>query len=599
MTMNYCGRCGSANGTSARFCRQCGAELGSQAAFSSPAAPLNVEFSAKPVMKEPQQENKPMPPESKSSLRPTPDHQPPEAIGEAAAGQETSDPVSISKSLRRVRASGPLIIEAAKKQQDQMNQIIAQAIEGFENKTEEPTAPPKPPAAPPFPTRPRAESPTTTTAPPVPRTTDSLAKTPAADPVKTSVTAQVTPSVQAARRTTHAMAAVTRPGSGSLMNSSSLPPNGPSSVLAQASGLNPQSGVGSKLRVAIISLALLGATGAYFVFRDRLLTQPRASESDRDLMRVEDQSAQLIKLGERDRDQGRLETALEYFQRAISLTPNNPTVHFLAAQTFLDSGQTEEALKAYKSLLRIAPEHLEARLKVAEIYRLRGNWNAAYQEYQRIIALDQNSGQAAAALEAIEAHQSGAPELPVANNTVRRPRAPARISPVMPPSAAAQAQISLLPQKLLTAPTIKPPEALSGNKPEDNPDPRAVADTRKKLGLRYFNVREYRAAINEFLAALRLTPDDKDIYYFLGSSYYGLGQHALAHDYYKRVDRGQYVQVAQSGAQRTEKAAREEFKRRMDMLKNDAQNEVKNSSEVNQDPGANNSAGKAILNSYK
>ncbi|MGH9854133.1 MAG: zinc-ribbon domain-containing protein, partial [Blastocatellia bacterium] len=60
--MNYCGRCGSANGTTARFCRQCGAELGSQAAISSSSSPLNVEFSTKPVMKNPGRDTKPSPP---------------------------------------------------------------------------------------------------------------------------------------------------------------------------------------------------------------------------------------------------------------------------------------------------------------------------------------------------------------------------------------------------------------------------------------------------------------------------------------------------------------------------------------------------------
>src|SRR5215470_1094259 len=51
MTMNYCGRCGSANGATARFCRQCGADFSSQAAASSSAPPFNVELSGKPVMK--------------------------------------------------------------------------------------------------------------------------------------------------------------------------------------------------------------------------------------------------------------------------------------------------------------------------------------------------------------------------------------------------------------------------------------------------------------------------------------------------------------------------------------------------------------------
>ena len=58
--------------------------------------------------------------------------------------------------------------------------------------------------------------------------------------------------------------------------------------------------------------------------------------------------------------------------------------------------------------------------------------------------------------------------------------------------------------------------------------------------MRYLNIREYRAAINEFLRALNLTPDDKDLYYFIGSSYHGLGLEAEAYDYYRRVDAGPY-----------------------------------------------------------
>lgn len=362
---------------------------------------------------------------------------------------------------------------------------------------------------------------------------------------------------------------------GMLANAGQLPPNGPSSVLAQASGLSPKPGFGSKFGFGLITLAFLLAIGTYFAFRDRLLIQSRPADPERNLMRVEDQSAQWVRLGERDREQGNYDIALENFQRALTLTPNNANVHFLVAQTYFNAKQIDEALKAYKALLRIAPEHLEARLQVAQIYQSRGNWNSAYQEYQRIIALDQNSGQAAVALEAIEAHEQGHSEpivpAPVATP---RPRVVAKKSTVLPSVPAAQAQVSLLPQKLVTTPAI-PPVIPNNTKPEENPDPRTLADSRKKFGLRYLNVREYRAAINEFLAALRLTPDDKDIYYFLGSAYSGLGQFALAHDYYKRVDKGQYVQVAQSNAQRTEKAAREENKRRLDMMKNDVKNEVR------------------------
>ncbi|HEV2665994.1 MAG TPA: hypothetical protein VG324_13835, partial [Blastocatellia bacterium] len=64
--------------------------------------------------------------------------------------------------------------------------------------------------------------------------------------------------------------------------------------------------------------------------------------------------------------------------------------------------------------------------------------------------------------------------------------------------------------------------------------------------------------------ALILTPEDKDLCYFIGSSYHGLGLMADAFDYYRRVDAGPYVGPAESGAKQTRKAAREANKLRDD-----------------------------------
>src|SRR5262249_16164823 len=138
MTMNYCGRCGSANGTAARFCRQCGAELGSQAAISSSSAPLNVEFSTKSMMKNPARDSKPSPPEPKLTSPGTKDEprkEPPDTTNNPEGGDQ--DPKAISESLRRIRTSGPLIIEAIKQNSDRVNEIIAQSIQGLsENKAD-------------------------------------------------------------------------------------------------------------------------------------------------------------------------------------------------------------------------------------------------------------------------------------------------------------------------------------------------------------------------------------------------------------------------------------------------------------------------------
>ncbi len=557
MTMNYCGKCGSANGARALFCRQCGTELSNQTTLSSPSAPLNVEFMAKP----PSKELPNLPVETRKAVEEKSSH---DKDVSDEKGQPNPDPITISQSLRKVRASGPLIIEASMKKEQQMNQIIEQSIEGPDidqiiRKTPEMPAP-------------------------------SLIE--AGQRQKPNAPSRA---LRSGHETRPSAASATRTGSGRNRGETAigmgghLPPNGPSSVLAQASGLKP-SGIGSKLRIGLISMAVIIAMVTYFVFRDRILTPDMGMDGERNLMRVEDQSSQYLRLGESDLEHGNFNQAIEYFQRALSLTPNNPNVHYMLAQAHMNAGQTDEAMKVYQALLRLAPERLEARLQVAEIYRAKGNWSAAYAEYQRIIALDQNSVQAALALEAIEAQQ--ADTLAVAGNAGRRRSSKTRnISPVLPPGVDAGSQFALLQQRTLQAPSFSPPPALTEGNPNDNPDPRDVAETRKKLGLRYLNVREFRASINEFLAALRLTPEDKDLYYFLGSAYYGLGQHAQAHDYYKRVDGGQYLPVAQSGAQRTEKAAREEYKRRMEMLRNQSKNEI------GQENDSDSTLGKNILNS--
>jgi tetratricopeptide (TPR) repeat protein len=291
---------------------------------------------------------------------------------------------------------------------------------------------------------------------------------------------------------------------------------------------------------------------------------------------------------------------MDHFHRALDLAPNNADVRYLLAQTYMVAGQTDEAMKAYQEILRIAPEHLDARLQLAEIYRSRGNWNAAYKEYQHIIDLDAGSPQAASALEAIEKQQgSSPPEQTVAKNTpLRRNRPPHPSAPSLPGDIV-RLQVPLAPQRLSMIPGITPPAALNSVRPEEKPDPRSVADLHKKLGVRYLNIREFRAAINEFLQALSLTPDDKDLYYFIGSSYHGLQQFAEAYDYYRRVDAGPYVGPAQSGTKQTEKAWREASKRREAQKFQTIKDETKSDTDTNNSNKSAKSLMTRILDNFK
>jgi tetratricopeptide (TPR) repeat protein len=160
-------------------------------------------------------------------------------------------------------------------------------------------------------------------------------------------------------------------------------------------------------------------------------------------------------------------------------------------------------------------------------------------------------------------------------------------------------QIPLAPQRLTAAPGINPPATLNSARTEERPDPRSVADLHKKLGVRYLNIREFRAAINEFLQALSLTPEDKDLYYFIGSSYHGLGQFAEAYDYYRRVDGGPYVGPAQSGTKQTEKAAREASKRREVLKFQTIKDEQKPDAETNNTNKSAKSFMNRILDSFR
>lgn len=545
MTMNYCGRCGSANGATARFCRQCGADLSSQAAASSSSTPFNVEFSTRSAPKDQQRETEPSP-----ETKPIEDGLSDQAPGADASGEGGhQNPKEISESLRRVRVSGPLILAAIKQNNDRqsidrINEIIAQSIQTpVESKGAA-----APPAAPSIRQVKERESNQLTQG-----TAQSVAR---------RATSWLSRS-NTNRSISHAL-----PSGGH---------NGPSTVLMQASGFKPRSSVGPKVILGIIALAVLLAAPIYFMFRDRLLRQAQPVDGNLNLISSEDQSAQLVKAAESERAQGKYSAAIEHFHHALELAPNNLDIRFLLAQTYMVDGRIDDAIRSCREILRIAPEYLDARLQLAEIYRARGNWSAAYKEYQNIIELNQSSPQAAAALTAIESQQAVAQMEERDGKNARRRRSRSTIPSL--PAAILRTQVPLLTPGLSEARRLDPPVSLGGFGIEEKPDPRAMAEIHKRFGVRYLNVREFRAAINEFLLALNLTPDDKDLYYFIGSSYHGLGLQAEAYDYYRRVDAGPYVGPAESGAKQTRKAAQEADKRRAREKLQSMKTEVENTNE--------------------
>jgi tetratricopeptide (TPR) repeat protein len=333
-----------------------------------------------------------------------------------------------------------------------------------------------------------------------------------------------------------------------------------SSALAQASGLEGASPFGSRVRLLLIGLALLIIGVASGVYYRQSLRALRVYSPERNLVTPEEQSLDLIRLGNQSNELGQYDKAIGQFKEALALTPQHIPIYLHLAQSYQASGQVDEALRAYWTLLRQDPKNLEARLEVAEILRARGNWREAYQEYQRIININSQSLEAIAALAVIEAHDERE-YVPIRVDLPKRRPVPrikmTALAPSLPRTGGAA---PLAPQRVQGTALTAPPTLLPTQDGERG-DARALAESHKTLGTRYHNVREYLAAIKEFSIALRLTPGDKDLYYLLGSCYDGLDQDALAHSFYKQCDSGTYAQVSHSGAQRTLKAALAERKK--------------------------------------
>jgi tetratricopeptide (TPR) repeat protein len=463
-----------------------------------------------------------------------------------------------ARTLKRLRTSGPLIIEEAMKNKDQMGEIIGQAVDGHVPEMIGSEAVPKD-----FNEIGKEMGTEINESEPRP----SRGETGEKRPPRVSSVVRLNPNGPRPR------------GSGSLGNfADESSPNGgngkasgPSRVLANASGLKTGSQFGLNLRVGLLLLTLFVSLAGYLLFREKILGTSGIGTDGRELRSPQELSDDSVREGQKAEGDGGFDVAIGHYQRALQLTPRNPAALFLLAHAYAKTGRLDESLSVYADLLGVAPENLEARLQIATIHQSRNNWDLAYREYQRIIALDQNSIQASMALEAIESREtSQAGDEAARRAAVAARKRVNRVSlPMLPAPQLGQREIMLQPPRILAEAPIRPPAVLEVAQSTEQPDPLAMSGARKDLGLRYLNIHEYRAAIKEFLIALRLTPEDKDIYYFLASAYHGLKQFPEANDYYKRVDRGRYVQVAQSGAKRTEKAAAD-YRRNMGLSGNDS-----------------------------
>ena len=96
--------------------------------------------------------------------------------------------------------------------------------------------------------------------------------------------------------------------------------------------------------------------------------------------------------------QAHLETALEYYEDALSLSPNNAQLWNEWGQTHLALGQVGQALAKYEQSLELDRKYLQTYLLLGELYVQEGRWEDAMEVYSQALELRPNSMEALSAL---------------------------------------------------------------------------------------------------------------------------------------------------------------------------------------------------------
>jgi hypothetical protein len=111
----------------------------------------------------------------------------------------------------------------------------------------------------------------------------------------------------------------------------------------------------------------------------------------------------LVAQAERLRDRGDCEKALDLYERAAELDPDNADALAGRGLCYLDLEQNEAAVTAFKEALRVDPEHEAALVGSAEAYRSMGRAADAIKHYEKYLAAHPDGDEAPVARNALEA----------------------------------------------------------------------------------------------------------------------------------------------------------------------------------------------------
>src|SRR5258707_5561715 len=80
--------------------------------------------------------------------------------------------------------------------------------------------------------------------------------------------------------------------------------------------------------------------------------------------------------------EGRLEEAIAWFRQALEWHPDFAEAHYSLGRSAFDLERLDDAVAHFREAIRSAPDYVEAHYNLAHVLLLKGDWEAAWPEYE-------------------------------------------------------------------------------------------------------------------------------------------------------------------------------------------------------------------------
>lgn len=341
-----------------------------------------------------------------------------------------------------------------------------------------------------------------------------------------------------------------------LDKASSSPLTKAASALAKASGLaksESASRFGMLVRGLSIAAGLLLILSAYLVYRNQASL---GTVLPLNINSPLDKSNQLVNAAKLCLQQNDMPGAIAKLEEAEKYAPNSTDVIKQLADLYAVNGQIDNALAKYSRVLEVDAKNVEARLQRAEVYRFRGEWEKAVEDFQYLMTNAPQSEQAAIARQIL----SQATVKRSVDSLTAKQLPPQKPGPQLPQVYSVPPRLDMTLPSLVNGTPTTPPTTPSAA--DEHTSASTLAKQLKDKGSAYLNAKMFTSALSSLQAARKLSPEDNDLYYLMGQAHFGLKQYGQARRYYEQCNSGVYASVARGAAANARKGEEAELKKK-------------------------------------